>query len=130
MKVLIDTDVLLDVALNRDPHVAASADVLRWAERGGEAAVAWHSLANCAYLLKGEGRGFLERLLQVVEVATVGTADAKRAMQLRLSDLEDAFQVASGLAYEADYIISRNLSDYRNSPVPVISPSEFLQNLK
>ena len=48
MRVSIDTDVLLDVALARDPHLAASRAVLEWVENGGEAAVAWHSLANCS----------------------------------------------------------------------------------
>lgn len=65
MRILIDTDVLLDVALAREPHLAASAGVLEWADSGGEAAVAWHSLTNCAYLLKG-GRGFLRSLLLLV----------------------------------------------------------------
>ena len=46
MKALIDTDVLLDVALAREPHVQHSAAVLRWAEAGGKAAVAWHTLTN------------------------------------------------------------------------------------
>ena len=40
MKVLLDNDILLDIALARDPYVQASADVLRWAEAGGSAAVA------------------------------------------------------------------------------------------
>ena len=46
VKALIDTDVLLDVALAREPHVQHSAAVLRWAEAGGKAAVAWHTLTN------------------------------------------------------------------------------------
>ena len=48
MRVLLDTDILLDVVLAREPFAADSADVLRWAESGGAAAVAWHSLTNCA----------------------------------------------------------------------------------
>ena len=70
MRVSLDTDVLLDVALAREPHVTASVKVLRWAERKGEAAVAWHSLTNCATLLQGSGREFLQQLLQIVTVAT------------------------------------------------------------
>lgn len=69
MRVLIDTDVLLDVALARRPHVDSSAAVLRWAETGGDAIIAWHSLANCAYLLQDNGRHFLAGRLDIVEVA-------------------------------------------------------------
>ena len=128
MKVLIDTDVLLDVALARDPHLSASLAVLEWAENGGEAAVAWHSLTNCSYLLKG-GRRFLKNLLKLVDVATVGSHDAKTAMDLPMADLEDAFQAASALAWKADLIITRNLPDYRKSPVPALSPMDFMKRI-
>lgn len=128
MRVLIDTDVLLDVALAREPHVAASLAVLEWAEKGGEAAVAWHSLANCAYLLKS-GRRFLRNLLDLVEVASVGSDDAKVAMGLPMADLEDAFQAASALAWKADLIVTRNLRDYRKSPVPAVSPGDFMKRV-
>lgn len=127
MKVLLDSDVLLDVALARAPHLTASADVLRWAEAGGTAAVAWHSLTNCAYLLKDSGRPFLEQLLTIVAVATVGTAEAKRALALPMRDIEDAFQSAAALGWGADFIITRNLSDYRHSPVRALSPAAFLK---
>ena len=124
MRILLDTDVLLDIALAREPHVASSVAVLNWAQAGGEAAVAWHSLTNCSYLLKG-GRPFLTKLLKLVDVATVGTADARLALGLPMSDLEDAFQAAAALAWKADFIITRNLPDYRNSPLPAISPADF-----
>lgn len=130
MKALLDTDVLLDVALARKPFATDSAAVLRWAEAEGEAAVAWHSLANCAYLLKAGGRPFLGRLLQVVEVAATGTAEARRALGLPMPDLEDAFQAAAALAWEADVIVTRNLADYRHSPVAAVAPAEFLRRLR
>ena len=129
MKVLLDTDVLLDVALAREPYVTASARVLRWAEAEGGAAVAWHSLPNCAYLLKGSGRSFAQRLLRIVAVAPVGTADAARAVALPMKDLAYAFQAAAAIAWGADFIITRNLADYRRSPVAAISPADFLRRI-
>ncbi len=126
MRALIDTDVLLDVALAREPHLQHSAAVLRWAEGGGDAAVAWHTLTNCAYLLKSGGRPFLVRLLQLVDVAAVGPADARRALALAMSDVDDAFQAAAALAWRADVIVTRNLKDYRGSPVRALSPRAFL----
>lgn len=129
MRVLLDSDVLLDVALAREPHAADSAAVLRWAEAGGAAAVAWHSLTNCAYLLKGGGRPFLKRLLGFVEVAPVASADARRALELAMSDMEDAFQAAAALAWVADAIVTRNGADYRRSPVQALSPTAFLRQI-
>ncbi|GAB4169577.1 MAG: PIN domain-containing protein [Terrimicrobiaceae bacterium] len=129
MKILLDCDVLLDVALDRQPFVELSAEVLLWAETEGDAVVAWHSLANCAYLLKDGGREFLKGLLQIVDVAPVATADAERALALPMSDLEDALQAASALSAGASFIITRNLLDYALSPVPAISPEAFAGKL-
>jgi predicted nucleic acid-binding protein len=129
MKILLDCDVLLDVALNRQPFAHRSAEVLRWAESGGEAVIAWHSLSNCAYLLKDNGRRFIGGLLRIVDVAQVSTAEARRALVLPMSDLEDAMQAASALAAGADFIITRNLRDYRQSPVPALTPAAFLEKL-
>ena len=128
MKVLLDTDILLDVALSRPPHVGNSAAVLQWVRSGGTAAVAWHSLTNCSYILKG-GREFLVRLLKHVEVAAVETHDAQRALALPMADIEDAFQAAAAVAWGADFIVTRNLPDYKRSPVPAISPAAFLKKV-
>lgn len=130
MRALVDSDVLIDIALARAPFANDSASVLRWAEAGGAAAVAWHSLSNCAYLLKGGGRPFIERLLLLVEVAPVGTAEARRALSLPMPDLEDALQAAAALAWRADVIVTRNLDDYRHSPVPAVAPLEFLRRVR
>lgn len=130
MKVLIDTDILLDVALCRPKFFSKSADVLRWAEEGGKAAIAWHSLSNCAYLLKDDGRDFLNMLLSIVDVAAVAAKDARRALDLPMKDLEDAMQTAAALAWESDCIVTRNLVDYRKSPVPAVCPKNFLHQVK
>lgn len=129
MKILIDTDVLLDVGLNREEFVQDSSEILRWALRGGDAAVAWQSLTNVSYLLKKGGRDFLQKLLQIVDVVPAGLPEARRALQLPMKDLEDAFQVAAALHWGAECIVTRNLNDYRNSPVPARSPVQFLKRL-
>ena len=130
MKILIDTDVLLDVALARSPHVKDSAAVLKWAEAGNQAVIAWHSISNCAYLLKHDGRPFLQCLLGFVEVVETDTISARRALDLPMNDLEDAMQSAAALSGSAKYIITRNLPDYKNSPVPALSPKQFLRAIK
>lgn len=126
MQVLIDCDVLLDVALGREPFLADSGAVVAWAvDHPGSAAVAWHTLSNLAYLTSGGVREFLGDLLRHVEVAPVGTAQAVQALSLPMADLEDALQAAAALAFRAEHIVTRNLRDYRNSPVPAVSPRQF-----
>lgn len=129
MRILIDTNVLLDVGLARTPHLADSAAVLRWAASGGDAAVAWHSLSNCAYMLKSAGREFIERLLKTVVVAGVGHHDALTALSYPMRDFEDALQAAAAVAWRADVIVTRNVRDYVASPVAAATPTEFLSTL-
>jgi predicted nucleic acid-binding protein len=130
MRILIDTDVLLDVALERSPFVESSADVLRWVERGGRACIAWHSLANCAYLLEKDGRSFLSQLLTVLVVAPVGHRDAQVALKLPISDFEDALQVAAAQAWSAQKIITRKIRDYKRSPILACTPEAFLKAIR
>jgi hypothetical protein len=126
MRILIDTDVLLDFALGREPFALTGKKVIAWAEANpGHAAVAWHSLSNIAYLAPLGAREFLLELLRFVEVSTVSTTNAVQALQLPMRDIEDALQAAAALAFKADFVVSRNTRDYRQSPVRAISPKEF-----
>ena len=87
MKILIDTDILLDVALRRSEFYAHSAAVLSWAEdTPGQAAVAWPSLSNLAYMIKPDARTFIADLLDFVEVAQVSTPDMHAAIGLPMKD--------------------------------------------
>ena len=130
MRVLLDTDVLIDVALKRQPFFSNAAQIIQWAQHSpGQCAVAWHSLSNIAYLVRPDARDFLENLLRFIEVASIGTREAKQALGFPMRDLEDAMQAAAALAFDAHYIVSRNLSHYRKSPIPALSPAQVLAEL-
>src|SRR5436309_3532003 len=70
MRPLLDSDLLLDVAQNREPHVVASRAVLDWAEKEPRRAlIAWHSIANLYYMLerpsgRANAREFVRELVQ------------------------------------------------------------------
>lgn len=131
MRALLDTDVLLDVALGRTKFLAASAAVLQWAEcEPGQAAVAWHSLSNISYVLRPDARPFIRDLLDFVEVPPTGVDAAKHAIAFPMKDFEDAMQAAAALTFGAAYIVTRNATHYRQSPVPAISPAEFLATVR
>lgn len=130
MKILIDTDILLDVALDRSQFAEASGQILDWAEdHPGATCVAWHTLANVAYLVKGDPRAFLRELLLFVVVPGTSTEAAQRALELPMADLEDAFQAITAQSFTADYIVTRNVKDYRRSPISAVSPEQFLSDL-
>src|SRR6059036_1336935 len=114
MRFLLDTDVLLDVALRRERFFEESAGVVTWAEgEPGQAAVAWHSLSNIAYLFRPNARGFIRDLLRFVEVPPVATDESRQAVDLPIADFEDALQVSAAIAFRASFIVTRNLRHYR-----------------
>lgn len=133
--ILVDADVLLDVALDRAPHAAASAELLDRLERGRHRGfVAWHTLSNLYYLLRpatgsGDAREFLAELTGLLVVTPVDTDAFRFAATLPMKDLEDAMQVAAARACGALYIATRNVRDFESSPVPSRTPSELLELL-
>lgn len=131
MRLLIDINVLLDVALQR-PGAPASAQVLAQCGRQHEAWLAWHSVATLAYLIERQlsaisARDFIRSLLAWAEVAKTGRPDALAALELPMADFEDALQAAAAMACGASIIVTRNERDFIASPVPALTPDAFLQ---
>ncbi len=87
------------------------------------------------YYLVAAGRGgadardFILGLTRFVAIAPADTDSVRYAASLPLSDFEDAMQVAAARACGAQHIVTRNLSDYRRSPIPAVSPQEALDRL-
>ncbi len=130
MRILVDTDILLDFALARHPFLEESEAILTWAEKNpGHASVAWHSLSNIAYLAPVRANDFLQGLLSFMEVPWVGTIEAARALKFPMHDLEDALQASAAMAFNASWIITRNLPHYRKSPVPALLPRVFIAKI-
>lgn len=124
MIVLIDTDVLIDVALDRSPHAEPAAGLLDLLERrSGSAFVAWHTIANF-YSLVAPTRGgrptrdFVLDLLRFAEAAPATTEALRRATRLQMRDLQDAMQVVAAEACGADVIATRNIRDYARAATP------------
>ncbi len=136
MRVLLDTDILIDVALDRQPFAEFSAKVLDAAERRVfEAYIAWHSIANFYYIvnstsLKAQTKDFIVELLTFAEVAPTRTKDAVFATGLKVTDFEDALQIAAAKASNAEIILTRNVKHYTKSPIKAQLPQEFLELLK
>jgi predicted nucleic acid-binding protein len=135
VKVLVDTDVLIDLALDREPHAGAAAELLELLERRrADGFMAWHSASNFYYLVaplrgKQDARGFLIDLTSILEVAPTTTDSLRVAGRLPLKDFEDAMQVAAALACSADVITTRNVRDYAKAPVEAVTPAELVRRL-
>ncbi len=132
---LIDTDVLIDVALDRRPHSGPSSEFLDRVEHGSRRAfVAWHTLSNFYYLVtsaRGDAdtRDFISELVRFVAVAPADARALRYAVSLPMADFEDAMQVAAARACGARHIVTRNVDDFARSPIPAMTPREALTRL-
>ncbi len=136
MIVLLDADVLIDVALGRAPHAEPAGALLTWLEgRTGTAHVAWHTVSNFYYLVAPVRGGrptreFVLELARFVEVAPTTTESLRVAAALDMRDFDDAMQVAAAQACGAGVIATRNVRDYARSPVRALTPRSLLAELR
>ena len=132
---LLDTDVLIDVALDRRPHSDSASELLERVEHGSEAAfIAWHSVSNLYYVVTPalggvSARDFIVELTRFVTVATTDTESIRYAAELPMIDFEDAMQVAAARSCGARHIVTRNIRDYERSPIRAVDPQEALSGL-
>ncbi len=133
MRVFLDTNILLDVLMDRPEFVVESeAAILRCEALEAEMFVAWHGLATAYYLLRRgrtepEALREVDRILAWAQVASTGDAEARRAHSFGFSDFEDAMQAASAEACAAECVLTRDLPGFANSPVRALRPTDFLQ---
>jgi predicted nucleic acid-binding protein len=133
ISILVDTNIFMDVLFRREEYAATGKAVLNWSSSNpGKAWMAWHSLANLDYLgKKHAGRSkteaFIDFVLNSFEISATDTRSARLARMLPIPDFEDAMQVAAADKVKANFIITRNLKDYNKSPIPAISPEEFVE---
>jgi len=127
MILFFDTNILLDVALRREPYFPASEAILMDAIANHSCFISWHTVSNLSYILgKLEGREaallFIRNLTSVCRIAPVGQSDLEIAFRYDQGDFEDAMQIASALACNAELIITRDPAGFSKSPIPLASP--------
>ncbi len=133
--ILLNTDVLVDIALDRHPHSESASELLDRVEHGAESAyIAWHSVSNLYYVIAPavggvSARDFIVELTRFVAVATTDTEGIRYAAELPMADFEDAMQVAAARACGARHIVTRNVRDYVRSPIRAVDPQQALGEL-
>ena len=131
MKILLDLNVLLDVIQRREPYYAASAGVLSRVVDGEiVGAVPGHALTTIHYVvskLAGQEQGLqaIDWLLAEMEVVPEDREIFLRARSLSMQDFEDAVVAAAAEAAGCDYVVTRNVGDFKASPVLSVSPQEL-----
>ena len=136
MRVLIDTCVVMDAIQEREPfRESAQKIMLAAATRTFDGFLTAKAAADIHYLLhrhthdNSETRKLLSKLFALLDLLDTTGNDCRQALSSSISDYEDAIMAETAFRTGMDCIVTRNEKDYRNAPVSVYSPAEFLQIL-
>ena len=131
MKVLIDTNVILDVLCGRAEFLETSSRVWKYCEVGKiSGAISALSVPNIVYILRKEldpnkTKEIIDRLMLIFDIAELTAEDLRKAAEMKSADYEDAVQMCCAERINADFIATRNTRDFVSSPVPAVKPSEL-----
>lgn len=134
MKILIDTNVVLDLLMRRRPFGLLAAKVFKLARSGDvDAYISAHTVTTIDYVLRviqpEQRRATLIRLLSRIGVATIDHAVVQEALLSTLKNFEDAVTHSAADAVGANLIVTRNVKDFSGSKVPALDPALFLAQI-
>jgi len=134
-KVFVDTDVVLDLLLEREPFFQRSAELFSLAHRRVVtihlSAVTFSTLYYFLRKYKGaaHARAKLAGLRSIVTVLPTDAMVVDQAIASRFTDFEDAIQCFTALGSDMDVLVTRNTSDFKQAQLPVNTPEAFLRSL-
>jgi predicted nucleic acid-binding protein len=132
MRVLIDTNIIIDVALEREPFFKNSDRLLALAEeRAFDGYLSAASISDIFYIVrKDKGKyltfEFLQYIISFCSIATVDERVIKNALVSQPKDFEDEIQYQTALIAGLDGIVTRNPKDYAQASISVFTPTELL----
>ena len=134
MVALIDTNIIIDFLITREPYCKNASTILALCADNDNSIngyIALHSLSNIWYILRkipdDIRRNWLINICQILNIAVTDHESIIDALKLKnFRDFEDCLQFMCAKYVMADYIITRNISDFSQSDIPAISPDDFL----
>lgn len=133
MILFIDTNIFLDVLLDRKPLAESSAKALdKCSEQGYRIYTSTISFANMTYFVNkfrsSEARFLLTQILNNVHIAETSAKEFGKALESEMTDLEDAYQYFTAIKIRGvKYFITRNKKHYKKAVIPVMTPEEFIE---
>ena len=135
-KVLLDTNVVLDFALKREPFYKDAQTIVKEIADGNMQGYITASMAtDIFYLLqRTNGKAFARNtfpdLVIILDILSVFREDVYAAIQLEWDDFEDALQAQIAVRNDMDAIITRNTSDFQKiKKIKVLTPKEFIADI-
>ncbi len=135
-KLFLDTDVLLDLLLDREPF---SEDIAELIEESVDSDVKLCtspiSITNINYIIgrlenKNKADSKTKKILKIVSMENIGQKVIDRASNSRFKDFEDSVQNYCAVESGHKMIITRNTKDYKESELSILTPKEYLAKIK
>jgi len=133
MSILIDTNVILDAIAKRPPFNETAEKILFLiAKNKLDGFITANTVTDIYYLTRKhlksieEAKNVLLKLFSLFQIIDVTGTDCERALELNMSDYEDALITTCAKRTKMDYIVTRNIKDFTSSPVPAITPDDFI----
>jgi predicted nucleic acid-binding protein len=133
VKVLLDTNIILDVALERQPFLGASEQILVFAEQGQiEGYISASTFGDLYYVIrKNKGResalDFLRNISCFCQVATVDQSAISMALVTNFRDFEDAIQHSTAVVNHLEAVVTRNPQDFVGAALLIMTPDILIQ---
>ena len=132
MNVLFDTNVILDVLLEREPYIDAASKLFALVDNGGIRGSICATTATTVYYIAEKSFGSrrardqIHGLLGLFEIAPVNRDVLDGALDIDFSDYEDAVLHEAARAVGATVIVTRDRNDFASSAIPALDPHELL----
>ena len=136
MNILFDTNVILDVLMDRKPFSEHAAYLMSEVERSEiSGLLCATTVTTIHYLLskhldKKTTLKSIRSILSLFDIASVNRVVIENALKSNFSDFEDAVLHESARHAGAQYIVTRNITDFKKSQIPVYTPTEILAMLE
>jgi len=134
-KIFVDTNIIVDLIADRKPFSKFAIDLFNKAEsKQIKLFASSHSIATTYYVLKKfvSEKGLRETLYSLCDLITIVAMDdtaLKKGLLSKHKDFEDALQIICASSIDKlDCIVTRNIKDFKDSGVPVLSPDELYKN--
>ncbi len=135
-KVFLDSDVILDLLTEREPHLEAVINL--FIEIQNKKISAYTSpvvIANVFYIMdrhtnKDRAHKALIKIKSLIKVLSCGDDEIELALSSDFTDFEDSIQYYTALNHKIDFIITRNVKDYKNANMNVVTPLEYIASGK
>ncbi len=135
-RLLLDTNIILDIVLKRSPHFEYSSRIFELIDKKQIVGYITATTVTDIYYIARKEKGkeialeFISNLIEVVDVLGIDKNIIVKAIKSKLKDFEDAIQVSAAEYNEIEIIVTRNKSDFLSSGLEVMTPKELIDNHK